>query len=914
MAKNKTPTKTTTAESETPLMKQFNGIKAKYPDALLLFRVGDFYETFGSDAVKTANILGIVLTKRANGYASFIELAGFPYHSLDTYLPKLVRAGQRVAICDQLEDPKLTKTIVKRGVTELVTPGVTFNDKVLEHKSNNFLASVYLGEKISGVSFLDVSTGEFLVAEGNLEYIDKLLQSFRPSEVLFQKNKKKLFIETFGEKFYTYGLDDWAFSSDFGNDLLLKHFDTKSLKGFGIENLKQGIIAAGAALHYLADTAHDKVKHITTISRIEEEKYVWLDRFTIRNLELFNSQNDNAKTLIDIIDQTVSPMGSRMLKRWLALPLKDKVSIEERLEVVDYFLSNRETNELIIQQLELIGDLERIISKVATARISPKEVVQLKRALTAIVPIKTTCENSKNTSLQKIAEQLNPCKLVIERIEKEIMPEPPYLVAKGNVIAEGVNAELDDLRKISYSGKDYLLQIQQRESEITGISSLKVAFNSVFGYYLEVTNTHKDKVPGTWIRKQTLTTAERYITPELKEYEEKILGAEEKIIALEIRLFNDLVIGLMDYISTIQLNASLIGRLDCLLSFATIAQKNNYVRPHLFENDILDIKDGRHPVIEKQLPVGEEYIANDIYLDNQKQQIIIITGPNMSGKSALLRQTALIVLMAQMGSFVPAKHANLGLVDKIFTRVGASDNISSGESTFMVEMNETASILNNLSNRSLILLDEIGRGTSTYDGISIAWAIAEYIHENPSVKAKTLFATHYHELNEMTNSMHRVKNFNVSVKEVGNKVLFTRKLVPGGSEHSFGIHVAKMAGMPKKVLDRANQILAQLEGEREGKESGIGGSERKINLKLGGDKKNQELRIKNQESGIRNQEVFVEAINKQPSTENLQLSFFQLNDPVLENIKDELQKTDINTLTPIEALMKLNEIKKMIGG
>ncbi|MES2140692.1 MAG: DNA mismatch repair protein MutS [Bacteroidota bacterium] len=907
MAKNKTPTKTTTAESETPLMKQFNGIKAKYPDALLLFRVGDFYETFGTDAVKTANILGIVLTKRANGYASFIELAGFPYHSLDTYLPKLVRAGQRVAICDQLEDPKLTKTIVKRGVTELVTPGVTFNDKVLEHRSNNFLASVYLGEKISGVSFLDVSTGEFLVAEGNLEYIDKLLQSFRPSEVLFQKNKKKLFIETFGEKFYTYGLDDWAFSSDFGNDLLLKHFDTKSLKGFGIESLKQGIIAAGAALHYLADTAHDKVKHITTISRIEEEKYVWLDRFTIRNLELFNSQNDNAKTLIDIIDQTVSPMGSRMLKRWLALPLKDKVSIEERLEVVDYFLSNRETNELIIQQLELIGDLERIISKVATARISPKEVVQLKRALSAIVPIKTICENSKNTSLQKIAEQLNPCKLVIERIEKEIMPEPPYLVAKGNVIAEGVNAELDDLRKISYSGKDYLLQIQQRESELTGISSLKVAFNSVFGYYLEVTNTHKDKVPGTWIRKQTLTTAERYITPELKEYEEKILGAEEKIIALEIRLFNDLVIGLMDYISTIQLNASLIGRLDCLLSFATIAQKNNYVRPHLFENDILDIKDGRHPVIEKQLPVGEEYIANDIYLDNQKQQIIIITGPNMSGKSALLRQTALIVLMAQMGSFVPAKHANLGLVDKIFTRVGASDNISSGESTFMVEMNETASILNNLSNRSLILLDEIGRGTSTYDGISIAWAIAEYIHENPSVKAKTLFATHYHELNEMTNSMHRVKNFNVSVKEVGNKVLFTRKLIPGGSEHSFGIHVAKMAGMPKKVLDRANQILAQLEGEREGKESGIGGSERKINLKLGGDKKNQDLRFKNQEG-------FVEAINKQPSADNLQLSFFQLNDPVLENIKDELQKTDINTLTPIEALMKLNEIKKMIGG
>lgn len=928
MAKDKVSTKTTTAESETPLMKQFNGIKAKYPDALLLFRVGDFYETFGSDAVKTANILGIILTKRANGHASFIELAGFPYHSLDTYLPKLVRAGQRVAICDQLEDPKLTKTIVKRGVTELVTPGVTFNDKVLEHKSNNFLASVYLSSSAGlvktreiegGVSFLDVSTGEFFVAEGNLEYIDKLLQSFRPSEVLFQKNKKKLFIETFGEKFYTYGLDDWAFSSEFGNDLLLKHFDTKSLKGFGIENLKNGIVAAGAALHYLADTAHDKVKHITTISRIEEEKYVWLDRFTIRNLELFGSLNDNAKTLIDIIDQTVSPMGSRMMKRWLALPLKEKVTIEERLEVVEYFLSNPEINENINKQLELIGDLERIISKVATARISPKEVVQLKRALSAIEPIKITCENSKNTSLQKIAEQLNPCKMVIDRIEKEIMPDPPYLIAKGNIIAEGVNAELDDLRKIAHTGKDYLLQIQQRESELTGISSLKVAFNNVFGYYLEVTNTHKDKVPASWMRKQTLTSAERYITPELKEYEEKILGAEEKIMALELKLFNNLVIGLMDYIATIQLNASLIGRLDCLLSFATIAKKNNYVRPHLFDNDILDIKDGRHPVIEKLLPIGEEYIANDIYLDNQKQQIIIITGPNMSGKSALLRQTALIVLMAQIGSFVPAKHANLGLVDKIFTRVGASDNISSGESTFMVEMNETASILNNLSNRSLILLDEIGRGTSTYDGISIAWAIAEFIHENPNVKAKTLFATHYHELNEMTNSMHRIKNFNVSVKEVANKILFTRKLIPGGSEHSFGIHVAKMAGMPRKVLDRANQILAQLEGDREGKESGIGGSGRKISLKQGGDDKNQEARDKNQESRsdsyrIKNQEGFVPAINNKQAAENLQLSFFQLNDPVLENIKEELQKTDINTLTPIEALMKLNEIKKMIGG
>jgi DNA mismatch repair protein MutS len=892
--KNRSMIKSATAEVETPLMKQYNTIKGKYPDALLLFRVGDFYETFGADAVKAANILGIVLTKRANGSASFIELAGFPHHSLDTYLPKLVRAGQRVAICDQLEDPKLTKTIVKRGVTELVTPGVSYNDKVLDHKANNFLASVYLTEKICGVSFLDVSTGEFLVAEGNLEYIDKLLQSFRPSEVLFQKNKKKLFVETFGDKFYIYGLDDWAFTSEFGNELLLKHFGTKSLKGFGVESLEHGIIAAGAALHYLADTAHDKVKHISTLSRIEEEKYVWLDRFTIRNLEIFGSHNDNARTLIDVIDQTVSPMGSRMLKRWLALPLKDKAPIEERLDVVDYFLSDTKANEQIIEQLKLIGDLERIISKVATARISPKEVVQLKRALTAIEPIKTICGISKNKSLEKIAEQLNPCKTVIDRIEKEITADPPYLVAKGNVIAEGVNVELDDLRKISYSGKDYLLQIQQRESERTGISSLKVAFNNVFGYYLEVTNTHKDKVPSDWMRKQTLTNAERYITPELKEYEEKILGAEEKILALEVKLFTDLVISLMDYIPVIQMNASLIGRLDCLISFATIAQKNNYVRPHIFENDILDIKDGRHPVIEKQLPIGEEYIANDVYLDNDKQQIIIITGPNMSGKSALLRQTALIVLMAQMGSFVPAKHANLGLVDKIFTRVGASDNISSGESTFMVEMNETASILNNLSNRSLILLDEIGRGTSTYDGISIAWAIAEYIHENPSAKAKTLFATHYHELNEMTNTLHRIRNYNVSVKEVGNKVLFMRKLVPGGSEHSFGIHVAKMAGMPKKVLDRANQILEQLESQRETKST------------------IDEVRLtkeKNQGSGIKNQDGWQPATN-----DDMQLSFFQLNDPVLENIKDELQKTDINTLTPVEALMKLNEIKKMIGG
>ena len=902
MAKSKGAAKSTSAETETPLMKQYNTIKAKYPDALLLFRVGDFYETFGSDAVKAAGILGIVLTKRANGYASFIELAGFPHHSLDTYLPKLVRAGQRVAICDQLEDPKMTKTIVKRGVTELVTPGVSYSDKILDYKTNNFLASVFINDKISGVSFLDISTGEFYVAQGSLEYIDKLLQSFRPSEILFQKNKKKLFVETFGDKFYTYGLDDWAFTYEFGNDSLLKHFGTKSLKGFGIENLEQGIVAAGAALHYLADTQHDKVKHISNLSRIEEEKYVWLDRFTIRNLELFGSYNDNAKTLIDIIDQTVSPMGSRMLKRWLALPLKDKVPIDERLEVVDYFLSNTETSSAILEQIELIGDLERIVSKVATARISPKETVQLKRALSAIEPIKITCKNSNNKSLQKIAEQLNPCKMVIERIEKEITADPPYLVNKGNVIANGVNAELDDLRKIAFSGKDYLLQIQQRESERTGIPSLKVSFNNVFGYYLEVTNSHKNKVPSEWIRKQTLTNAERYITPELKEYEEKILGAEEKILALETKLFTDLIISLSDYISVIQLNASLVGRLDCLLSFATIATKNNYVRPHILENNTLDIKDGRHPVIEKQLPIGEEYIANDVYLDNDKQQIIIITGPNMSGKSALLRQTALIVLMAQMGSFVPAKHANIGLVDKIFTRVGASDNISSGESTFMVEMNETASILNNLSNHSLILLDEIGRGTSTYDGISIAWAIAEYLHEHPTAKAKTLFATHYHELNEMTNSMHRIKNFNIFVKEAGNKVLFMRKLMPGGSEHSFGIHVAKMAGMPKKVLDRANQILEQLEKTKDS----VGRQE------IGG-KGNQEQRIKSKETRVKNQEGWKPTTISAELVEG-QLSFFQLNDPVLENIKEELQKTDINTLTPVEALMKLNEIKKMIGG
>ena len=904
MAKSNKAISTAEAPAETPLMKQYNSIKGKYPDALLLFRVGDFYETFSSDAVKTANILGIVLTKRANGAATFIELAGFPYHSLDTYLPKLVRAGQRVAICDQLEDAKATKNIVKRGVTELVTPGVSYNDKILDHKKNNFLASVYIPSPPiknkdieAGVSFLDVSTGEFLIAEGTFEYIDKLLQNFSPSEIIYQKNKKKLFIEHFDTTYYSYGVDDWAFAEEFGSDLLLKHFATKSLKGFGVEPLKCGIAAGGAALHYLAETQHVKIKHINTVSRIEEEKYVWLDKFTVRNLELFSSYNENAKTLIDVIDQTVSPMGARMMKRWLSLPLKDKEPIEERLNAVNYFLTNTDAQEKTGKQIELVGDIERIISKVATARISPKEVVQLKRALNAINPIKDICEKSKNNSLQKIAEQLNPCKIIIDKIEKSLMPDPPYLVAKGNVIAEGINAELDDLRKIAYSGKDYLLKIQQRESERTNITSLKIAYNNVFGYYLEVTNVHKDKVPADWMRKQTLTNAERYITPELKEYEEKILGAEEKIIALEVQLFNELVIDLMDYIAIIQLNASLIARLDCLLSFSIIAQKNNYVRPHIFDNTIIDIKEGRHPVIEKQLPIGEVYISNDVYLDNDVQQIIIITGPNMSGKSALLRQTALIVLMAQIGSFVPAKHANIGLVDKIFTRVGASDNISSGESTFMVEMNETASILNNLSNRSLILLDEIGRGTSTYDGISIAWAIAEYIHENTTAKAKTLFATHYHELNEMEKSMSRIKNFNVSVKEIDHKILFMRKLVPGGSEHSFGIHVAKMAGMPKKVLARANQLLVQLESSRNNK-----------NL-------NEESLLKKEMNApsLNNLTVQTQASTTM-TNDGMQLSFFQLNDPVLENIKDELDKTDINTLTPIEALMKLNEIKKMIGG
>ena len=867
--------------AETPLMKQYNTIKAKYPDALLLFRVGDFYETFGEDAIKASDILGIVLTRRANGSAKYIELAGFPHHSLDTYLPKLVKAGYRVAICDQLEDPKLTKTIVKRGVTELVTPGVSYNDKVLENRVNNFLASIHLEPKTSGISFLDVSTGEFYVTQGSEEYIDKLLQSFRPSEVIIQKNKLRKFQELFGEKFYTNTFDDWVFTKDFANETLTKHFETNSLKGFGIENLDYGIIAAGAALHYLAETQHDKTGHICKLSRIEEDHFVWLDKFTIRNLELVNSPNENAVTLADIMDQTISPMGSRLMKRWIVLPLKDKKPIEERLDVVEFLIMTTDTSYILYQNIKLIGDLERLISKVAVGRISPRELVQVKKALYAVEIIKNQCNKSENIALQIIAEQLNVCQIIRDRIENEVNSEAPVMLNKGNVIAAGVSEELDELRGLAYSGKDYLAKVQQRESELTGISSLKIGFNNVFGYYLEVTNTHKDKVPPEWNRKQTLVNCERYITEELKEYEQKILGAEDKIAVLEAALFNDLLLGLSEYIQPIQLNANLIARLDCLLSFATIAVKNSYIRPEINNTNIIDIKNGRHPVIEKQLPLGEKYIANDVYLDNETQQIIIITGPNMSGKSALLRQTALIVLMTQMGSFVPADKACIGLVDKVFTRVGASDNLSSGESTFMVEMNETASILNNISNRSLILLDEIGRGTSTYDGISIAWAIAEFLHQHPLFKAKVLFATHYHELNEMAASMHRIKNFHISVKEIGNKVIFMRKMQSGGSEHSFGIHVARMAGMPVTVLERANDLLLQLEkshsGEELSKKSTVGKSKKK------------------------------------DLNQDYQLSFIQLDDPLLLQIKEDILNTDINTLTPVEALMKLNEIKKMLG-
>jgi len=861
-------------------MKQYNSIKAKYPDALLLFRVGDFYETFGEDAIKASEILGIVLTRRANGSASYVELAGFPYHALDTYLPKLVKAGFRVAICEQLEDPKLTRKIVKRGITELVTPGVSYNDKILDNKVNNFLASIHLETKRNGISFLDISTGEFYITQGSDEYIDKLLQSFKPNEIIVQKNKLQKFKEIYGENFYTNTFDDWVFTKDFAYDVLLKHFQTTSLKGFGIENLENAIIAAGAALYYLAETQHDKTSHICKISRIEEDHYVWLDRFTIRNLELIHSYNENGVTLSDIIDNTVSPMGSRLMKRWIVLPLKEKKPIEERLEVVEFFIKNNDIAEKIHQNIRIIGDLERLISKVAVGRINPREMVQITKALRSVEIIKEECGNSNNESLKIIADQLNICLLIRERIEKEINQDAPIIINKGNVIKNGVSAELDELREIAYSGKDYLIKIQQTEAEKTGISSLKVGYNNVFGYYLEVTNTHKDKVPENWIRKQTLVNGERYITEELKEYEQKILGAEEKILSLETTLYNNLVLSLNDYIQPIQLNAQLIARLDCLLSFAFTAKKNNYVRPEINTSNIIDIKAGRHPVIETQLPIGEKYISNDVFLDSEKQQIIIITGPNMSGKSALLRQTGLIVLLAQIGSFVPASDAKIGLIDKLFTRVGASDNLSSGESTFMVEMNETASILNNISARSLILLDEIGRGTSTYDGISIAWAIAEYIHEHPLFKAKVLFATHYHELNEMAEVMKRIKNFHIAVKEIGNKVIFLRKLQAGGSEHSFGIHVAKMAGIPQSIIDRANELLIKLEKSHS----------------------NEELSKHTKDVNQRKN-----------NNENYQLSFIQLDDPALFQIRDELKNIDINTLTPVEALMKLNEIKKIIG-
>jgi len=861
-------------KKETPLMTQYNGIKAKYPDAILLFRVGDFYETFGEDAIKASRILGIVLTNRANG-SSKIELAGFPHHSLDTYLPKLVRSGCRVAICDQLEDPKQTKKIVKRGVTELVTPGVSYNDKTLDLRSNNFLASIHMEKDKAGVSFLDVSTGEFLAAEGSWDYVNKLLQSFSPSEVIYQKQHKAAFSKRFSDAYFTFTLEDWVFTKTYTEDLLLKHFGTKSLKGYGVDQLDLGIIAAGAALHYLNETQHNKVSHISTINRIEEENYVWMDNFTIRNLELTQSTGIKGVSLLDILDHTTSPMGARMLRRWIVLPLKEQKAIQNRLNIVAHFCDHYEMSNELCAQIKQMGDLERLISKVATTRICPREVVQLKTALNALVPVMEHCKKSGNRSLKDLAEQLNPCDLVREKISNELQDEAPVQIIKGNVIATGVSEELDELRALSTSAKAYLEQIRVRESEASGIPSLKIAFNNVFGFYLEVRNSHKDKVPQEWIRKQTLVNAERYITEELKELEVKILSANDKIYTLEQNIFNDIVASLLDYVPVIQRNAHLVARLDVLLSFASIAQKNNYTKPVLDDSFTLNIKDGRHPVIEKHLPIGESYITNDVYLDNDTQQIIMITGPNMSGKSALLRQTALIVLMAQMGSFVPAKAASIGVVDKIFTRVGASDNISLGESTFMVEMNETASILNNVSDRSLILLDEIGRGTSTYDGISIAWAIAEYLHESKT-RAKTLFATHYHELNEMTDRFDRIKNFNVSVKEVGKKILFMRKLKPGGSAHSFGIHVAKMAGMPVALIQRANDILSHLEKSHSSEE------------------------LTSKAKTIQNES-------------DVQLSFFQLDDPVLEQIKDQIIKTDINTLTPVEALMKLNEIKKMIG-
>ena len=863
----------------TPMMKQFLDLKAKHPDAVMLFRCGDFYETYSTDAVVASEILGITLTKRANGKGKTIEMAGFPHHALDTYLPKLIRAGKRVAICDQLEDPKLTKKLVKRGITELVTPGVSINDNVLNYRENNFLAAVHFGKGACGVAFLDISTGEFLTAEGPFDYVDKLLNNFAPKEVLFERGKRLMFEGNFGSKSFTFELDDWVFTETSAREKLLKHFEVKNLKGFGVEHLKNGIIASGAILQYLIMTQHTQIGHVTSLARIEEDKYVRLDKFTVRSLELMGSMNDGGSSLLNVIDKTISPMGARLLKRWLVFPLKDVQPINERLNVVEYFFRQPDFKELIEEQLHLIGDLERIISKVAVGRVSPREVVALKVALQAIEPIKAACMDADNASLNHIGEQLNICQSIRDRIDREIDNDPPLLINKGGVIKSGVSAELDELCQIAYSGKDYLLQIQQRESELTEIPSLKIGYNNVFGYYIEVRNTHKDKVPAEWIRKQTLANAERYITQELKEYEEKILGAEDKILVLETQLYAELVQSLSEFIPAIQINANQIARLDCLLSFATAARENNYIRPVIADDDVLEICQGRHPVIEKQLPIGEKYIANDVMLDSQTQQIIIITGPNMAGKSALLRQTALITLLAQIGSFVPAESAHIGLVDKIFTRVGASDNISVGESTFMVEMNEAADILNNLSPRSLVLFDELGRGTSTYDGISIAWAIVEHIHEHPKAKARTLFATHYHELNEMEKSFKRIKNYNVSVKEIDNKVIFLRKLERGGSEHSFGIHVAKMAGMPKSIVRRANDILKQLETD-------------------------------NRQQGISSKPM----VEVGETRGGMQLSFFQLDDPVLCQIRDEILNLDVNNLTPLEALNKLNDIKRIVKG
>ncbi len=872
MAKKSTSTK---KKKVTPLMKQYNSIKAKYPDAMLLFRVGDFYETFAEDAVKAARILDIVLTKRGAGSPTETALAGFPHHSINTYLPKLVKAGMRVAICDQLEDPKMTKTIVKRGVTELVTPGVSLNDEVLQSKSNNFLAVVHYGKKQLGIAFIDVSTGEFLTAQGNTEYLDKLLQNFQPNEVVIQKQFKKTFLADFGDHYYTYYMEDWVFQSDFATETLLAHFGVNSLKGYGIDTLSEGIIASGTALHYLSETQHKQLKHISTISRIEEDYYVWMDRFTIRNLELYHSNTVDAVTLLDVIDQTISPMGGRLLKRWLALPLKDVNRIVKRQEIVKFLIDNHTVLSEITTQIKKISDLERLISKVATGRISPREVILLKNSLDAIIPIKETAKQSTSLAFKSIGEQLQSCTGLRQQINSVLHEDAPVNILKGHAIKTGFSDELDALRHISKSGKDYLDSMLARETENTGIPSLKIAFNNVFGYYIEVRNTHKDKVPETWIRKQTLVNAERYITPELKEYETKILGAEEKISQLEQQLFSELVSFMMDYIQSVQTNAQLVAQLDVLGSFATTAVQNNYIRPQIDESTVIEIKNGRHPVIEKQLPHSEPFIANDVVLNRDAQQIIMITGPNMSGKSAILRQTALIVLLAQIGSYVPVEYAKIGIVDKIFTRVGASDNISMGESTFMVEMNETANILNNITERSLVLLDEIGRGTSTYDGISIAWAIAEYLHEHPS-KAKTLFATHYHELNDMTATFERIKNYNVSIKELKDKVIFLRKLVPGGSEHSFGIYVAELAGMPTPVIHKAKKILKRLEASHASEDI-------KDNLKKG-------------------------------AKEDLQLSFFQLDDPLLIEIKDEILSTNIDALTPIEALMKLNEIKRMILG